>query len=476
MKKTLQLLVAGFLLATIQHAFAQVPQALNYQAVARNAAGVIVGNQNVSVRFSVHDGSPSGSIVYSETHTTPTNQFGLFTVGLGTGTVVSGTFAGINWATGNKFMQVELDINGGSSFVNMGTSQLLSVPYALYAAQSGTGSSGGTLDNAYNFGGAGAGRTITANSGPVQINGSGTNTAGLGVLFTGTGNSINVVNNNAANPYAAIQAQTNSTTLNNSAIFGNSIGAGTSARAVSGQVDSVTQTDDAVYGNNLRSSGGIGVEGVGFNGVSGQTNYRSGYAVYGENFDLVGPLTSNSIGVAGIGYVGVAGQSNDPNNGFGIYSFDNLGAQGTKNFVIDHPLDPENKLLKHFSIESNEVLNMYRGTAVCDQNGEAVVQLPSYFTVINIDFSYYLTPIGAFAPLFIKEKINNNQFKIAGGNPGMEISWMLSAERNDAYIQAHPGIRSTEVMKREADRGKYLSPESFGKSKEQGIYDLKLKR
>jgi len=343
------------------------------------------------------------------------------------------------------------------------------------------GGSGGTLDQAYDFGGAGAGRTITADSGPVTINGSGagaanigllvnhsgTNTAAVGISFTGTGNAIQASASNAANAFAAIQATTNSGTATNSAILGQSTGA---ARAVAGQVEASATADVSVRGLNLRTSGGIGVEGVGYNGVSGQTNYRDGFGVFGQNFDQIGPLTANSVGVAGVGYVGVAGQSSDPANGAGVYSYDNIVAAGTKNFRIDHPLDPENKYLNHFSIESNEVLNIYRGTVTCDANGTALVQLPAYVNAINIDFSYQLTPIGAFAGLYIAKKIENGMFVIAGALPGMEVSWQLTGRRNDAYLQKYPEAAKVETEKAEGDKGLYIRPELYNQPAEKGIF------
>ncbi len=125
--------------------FAQVPQGLNYQAVARNASGAVLANQSVSVQFTVHDVSQSGTIVYQEHRTLTTNQFGLFTAVIGAGgTVTQGTFAGINWGNGNKYLQVELDATGGSTYVDMATTQLMSVPYALYAANSPAGATGAT--------------------------------------------------------------------------------------------------------------------------------------------------------------------------------------------------------------------------------------------------------------------------------------------------------------------------------------------
>lgn len=111
----------------------QVPQALNYQAVARTATGLIIPAQNVNVRFSVLDGSVNGNALYVENHSTTTNNFGLFTLSIGAGTPVSGTFASIDWGSGDKFLKVEIAADGSSSYQLQGTTQLLSVPYALYS-------------------------------------------------------------------------------------------------------------------------------------------------------------------------------------------------------------------------------------------------------------------------------------------------------------------------------------------------------
>ncbi len=117
---------------------AQAPQGLNYQAVARNLNGSMVATQPVSVRFSILNGSTTGVVVYQETQQATTNNFGLFTLAIGRGTVVSGNFSGIDWGGGDKFLKVEIAIGGGS-YQLQGTSQLLSVPYALYAEKSGDG-------------------------------------------------------------------------------------------------------------------------------------------------------------------------------------------------------------------------------------------------------------------------------------------------------------------------------------------------
>lgn len=136
-------LTTGLCLLLSALAFAQ-PQAINYQAVARNGSGNVLANQTVGIRFSIHDASSGGTIVYQESQTLTTNQFGLFSAEIGHGTVLQGTFAGINWGTNQKFLQVDLDPTGGSSYSNMGTNELLSVPYALYAGNAGGGGTGPT--------------------------------------------------------------------------------------------------------------------------------------------------------------------------------------------------------------------------------------------------------------------------------------------------------------------------------------------
>ena len=114
-------------------AIAQAPQKFNYQAVARNALGAILPNQNVKIRASILDGSAQGTNHYSETHSATTNQLGLFNLAIGGGTVVSGSFSTITWGRSDKYLKIEMDATGGNSFTLVGSSQLLSVPYALNA-------------------------------------------------------------------------------------------------------------------------------------------------------------------------------------------------------------------------------------------------------------------------------------------------------------------------------------------------------
>ena len=115
---------------------AQVPQKFNYQAIARNSNGDVISNQTISLRLSIRDITPTGTIVDQETHTKATNQYGLVTLEVGGGNISIGNFSSINWSTGAKYIQVEIDPNGGTNFINVGTPQLQSVPFALYAGDS----------------------------------------------------------------------------------------------------------------------------------------------------------------------------------------------------------------------------------------------------------------------------------------------------------------------------------------------------
>jgi len=113
--------------------YSQVPDAFNYQAIVRNTAGEIVANQNVSFRISILQNSESGSVVYVETHSATTNTFGLANLKIGDGKVVSGTFSPTGWGSALHFIKIEIDPEGGTAFSHIGTSQLLSVPYAFHA-------------------------------------------------------------------------------------------------------------------------------------------------------------------------------------------------------------------------------------------------------------------------------------------------------------------------------------------------------
>jgi hypothetical protein len=140
---------------------------------------------------------------------------------------------------------------------------------------------------------------------------------------------------------------------------------------------------------------------------------------------------------------------------------------GTKNFKIDHPLDPENKYLYHAAIESSEVLNIYSGNATTDGNGDALVTLPDWFEAVNRDYRYQLTVVGTFAQAIVADEVKNNQFKIKTNAAGVKVSWQVTGIRSDAAIRNRPF--KVEEDKLQSERGYYLAPEAYGQSEERGI-------
>jgi hypothetical protein len=166
---------------------------------------------------------------------------------------------------------------------------------------------------------------------------------------------------------------------------------------------------------------------------------------FGGGFPLYAAGTGGSMYLDGAGNLHVSGQI------FG----------SVKNFEIDHPLDPANRYLVHASVESSEMKNIYDGIVVLDSNGSATVKLPDWFEAVNGDFRYQLTAIGVPAPnLYVAHEIANGQFAIAGGQPGMKVSWQLTGVRHDPFANAHP-LR-VSVDKATSERGYYVHPEFYG--------------
>jgi hypothetical protein len=164
------LLVLCICLSSALRTAAQAPSSIPYQAVARDASGVIVQNRPIGLRISIHDFTSTGAVVYSEAQSVTTNVLGSFTANIGQGTVLSGTFNSINWGGGSKFVQIEMDIFGGTAYVDMGTKQMLSVPYALYSnAGAGWKTSAGSvvLENSNDKVGIG----VTSPSQKLDVNG-----------------------------------------------------------------------------------------------------------------------------------------------------------------------------------------------------------------------------------------------------------------------------------------------------------------
>jgi hypothetical protein len=218
-------------------------------------------------------------------------------------------------------------------------------------------------------------------------------------------------------------------------------------------------TGSGVYGYNGIGNGVYGESGTSF-GVRGTSQDNAG--VYGSSTSKAGVWghSTNDVGIYGTSSSSYAGYF----NGTGYFSGAITKPGGS--FQIDHPLDPENKTLSHSFVESPDMMNIYNGNVVLDGLGEAVIALPEWFEALNRDFRYQLTPIGSAAVLYVADKIRDGRFKIAGGKPGMEVSWQVTGIRKDPWAEAHR--IPVEEDKPANERGTYLHPEPYGQPEEAG--------
>jgi hypothetical protein len=159
----------------------------------------------------------------------------------------------------------------------------------------------------------------------------------------------------------------------------------------------------------------------------------------------------------------------DGSGGYAGYFTGNVEVTGTlsaavKHFQIDDPIDPANKYLVHSSVESSEMMNIYSGNVTTDELGLATVALPEWFEAENGDFRYQLTTIGRDAHAWIAAKVQNHQFKIATNATFVEVSWQITAVRQDAYAKANPLV--VEQPKPDNEKGFYLNPEVYGQPAE----------
>lgn len=531
MKK--QLLLAAFALVLSTGLQAQVPQSIKYQGIARNAAGIALNSQVISVRISIRDNAAAGPIVYQENHNVTTSPYGLYNLNLGTGSVLQGTFSAINWGVNTKFIEQEVDF--GAGYVNMGASQFLSVPFALYAANGPVGPAGpqgpagatgaagpagpqgpagatgatgpaGPTGPTGPTGPAGTSWSLTAPSfnsaGNVVVNG----TAGSGGPVTSTqaawlagGNAlaaassfgstsnmnVDIITNNATRgrfentgrllygtslsptftngiavftsgsttyPHAVLANQTttgsavigitNSVSASNfSSVDGEYVGTGTgagvSAFFLGTNASTVTSAAQGSWGGTA-VNGGIGV--AGFNDAT-TGNTRMG---------VLGNYDGNAfgIGVIGVGYNGVIPQNNldygvvgwVANNTAGVYSGyfngNHVIANGTKSGSV--PTTKGNQLL--YCAESPEVWFEDLGGGKL-QNGTATIQLdPLFLETVVIDDKHpmrvFIQMEGESEEVFVtKGKTSFTVKERNNGNSNAEFSYRIMAKR--VHFQDH---------------------------------------
>jgi hypothetical protein len=166
----LSILVGVIAMATVQ---AQTPEGMNYQAVVRDASGLPIANQTIGMRATIL-AQPSVTVVFQETHTVSTNQFGLINLVIGGGNISQGSLSSIDWGNGTYWLQTETDVTGGTTYSLLGSQQLMTVPYAFYAESSGDGGQPGPTGPTGAMGVGGTGATgPTGAEGPTGSDGIG---------------------------------------------------------------------------------------------------------------------------------------------------------------------------------------------------------------------------------------------------------------------------------------------------------------
>jgi hypothetical protein len=246
-----------------------------------------------------------------------------------------------------------------------------------------------------------------------------------------------------------------------SGVGGRSGGLGAGIRGGNGSPGTSFTGGDGGVG--LSVGGGTGGAGTGFNGGNGTDGIQTAGGVGGAG--VLGGF--GGAGILAIGGTGGAGTTAAGSTGpAGVFNGTVSKTAGT--FKIDHPLDPDNKFLYHSFVESPDMMNIYNGIVVLNDKGEATVELPSYFEALNMDPRYQLTCVGGFAPVYVSEEIHGNRFAIAGGKPGLKVSWQVTGIRQDAYAKAHRIV--PEVAKSPTEKGKLLHPVEQGRPESDGIY------
>ncbi|MEQ9616528.1 MAG: hypothetical protein RLN60_00670 [Phycisphaerales bacterium] len=241
----------------------------------------------------------------------------------------------------------------------------------------------------------------------------------------------------------------------------------------------VRNSIDSAVGMDVRTTNATGNSTTGWfrmDSDAGEAVLAVATGAAGLTYGVRASTSSNATNAAGVHgeassigqNYGVYGQALG-GSAFGVYSNGRLGSSGTKSFMIDHPLDPANKVLYHYSAESPDVLNIYTGNVVLDGNGEAWVELPDYYDSINTEERYQLTAVGAPMPLLhVAETVDNNRFKIAGGVTGMTVSWEVKAKRQDEFVKQLGA--PVEREKAIENKGKYLIPSLYGQPAEMGMH------
>lgn len=463
-------------LLALSKVWAQSPNMINYQGVALNSGGTAIANQNISIRATVHNLTPTGTILYSEERNLTTETGGLFNFQIGGpgANATVGTWSAINWGTSAKHLQIEMDVMGGTNFVDMGTQQLVSVPYAQYSNLSGgliptatitpnqITSVGATTNQVLQFNGS---NWVPANvsggvfslpysanvnlPGPLfnlENSGNGDifyiNSLGTGTGLTTTsvdGNSISANSTNgyglrasSATNYSVVGFSDNGANLF-AAIRGFNIGGGAGLHGSSVADNGILGTSSAFGKSGVRGE----ATGSNSKGVYGNSNQSTGVGVYGNNSSSgegvygasatgygVSGITNSSTGFAGVygtntgtAGSGVSGVSHNLNT-YGVYGSSNNGTALSGNSTSGYALQTNGNI----KISGGNTNPSNGAVLTSDATGNAVWKNDkiAFKSKDILNYPYYAPPSNAeWKLLFSNEQYDfqNNFTSYAGGTP-----------------------------------------------------------
>lgn len=400
-------------------AYAEVPRIISYQGLLTQSNGTPVSDGTYSIQFAIYNVSAGGAPLWNSGFQNVDITSGVFSIELGTAPMPP--FPANVAADSSRYLGITVGVGA-----EITPRTRLTTSCFAFKSQSADTAAYVRLDQSYN---------------------SSVNNYGVHSKLTNSGSGITY------GVWSEIEVPATSA----------------NSYAVGGLVEADTQTRTGLIGVadkiSITSGYSYGLQGVG----------RGGYYAYGGY--LAASLAITNYGVYGNAFgtgnnYGVYGTCGSYNGDYGGYFYGNLHSTGSNTkggggFIIDHPLDPENRYLAHFDVESPDMKDIYDGVAVLDANGRADIILPDYFDALNSDFRYQLTCIGEYASVYIAEEISDNRFVIAGGRLGMKISWQVTGIRKDAFALA--ADRTAEREKPADHRGKYLHPGAFGKSFEEAV-------
>ncbi len=472
-------LLICFLFSVTVSIKAQAPRTISFQGQLTNPDGSKLADGTVNLQFMLYESETGGTSIWSETQSVNIKN-SLFTAILGKVAPLTAAFDKPYW--------VGLKVNGGSELTPR--LALTSSPYSL-----GGGATTINLSSGQNFQIKDSSGNVThllSSNGNLLVTGKGTFNKGLSVVKSTTStiktNKLKSGVNAPTDILFDVDVDNNRLDLNAPAFFPPNTPPFSSSNGLSpllidpqtgriGVSNTPVGTFDPPF--NVRGPGGSDVIIVDVTPSNDPPVGFPGGAQIGDG-NVPDPLDINLPNNRTAVWGGPAGGDdilsiNDPSGnssfrirrGGHVHIRGNIFIGGTinksqDNFMIDHPLDPLNKYLLHSVIESPDMMNVYNGNVVLNDNGEATIELPDWFEALNKDFRYQLTPIGAPALLYVSEEIDDNEFTIAGGKAGMKVSWQVTGIRHDPYANKYR--TKVEVEKPIAERGKYLVPDVYKKS------------